>query len=72
MAKLTTSERNSLPNSDFALGGRKYPIENRSHAANALSRVSQNGTPEEKAIVRKKVAAKYPGMGKSETNPVYE
>lgn len=64
MAKLTSSKRNALPSSVFALPGRKYPIEDRSHAQNALARVSQHGTPEEKAKVRAKVHAKYPGMGK--------
>ncbi len=72
MAPLTTATRKALPNSDFALPGRRYPIENESHGQNALGRVSQNGTPEEKEIVRRKVAAKYPRMGKSDTNPIYE
>lgn len=40
--KLTSKQRNKLPKSDFALPAeRKYPIENRSHAANAKSRASQ-------------------------------
>lgn len=64
MAKLTSRARNALPASDFALPGRRYPIEDRSHAANALSRVSQNGTPAEKATVRAKVAKRYPNLGK--------
>lgn len=64
MAKLTSSDRKSLPSSVFALPGRRYPIQDRSHAANALSRVSGNGTPEEKAKVRGAVARKYPGIGK--------
>lgn len=63
MAKLTSSKRNALPSSVFALPGRKYPIEDKSHARNALSRVSQNGTPAEKAKVRAKVHAKYPNIG---------
>lgn len=70
MAKLTAATRNALPSSDFALPGRRYPIEDKSHAQNALARVSQYGSPEERATVRRKVAAKYPEMGK--TNPVYE
>lgn len=41
MAKLTTQERNSLPSSEFAGPDRSYPIENASHAQNALARVSQ-------------------------------
>ena len=60
MAKLTTEERNDLPTSTFALPGeRKYPIPDRSHAANALSRVSANGTPEEKAKVRAAVKRRF-------------
>lgn len=63
MAKLTTATRDAIPSKKFALPGRRYPIEDRSHAANALSRVSQNGTPAEKAEVRSKVHKAYPGMG---------
>ena len=50
MAKLTAAVRNNLPTSDFALPkDRAYPINDRGHAANALARVSHNGTAEEKA-----------------------
>lgn len=63
MAKLTTAARNAMPSKSFALPGRRYPIENRSHAANALARVSQHGTPAEKATVRAKVHAKFPSIG---------
>lgn len=62
--KLTTKARKAIPSKDFALPGGRYPIEDRSHAANAKARVSQNGTPAEKATVDRKVAAKYPDMGK--------
>lgn len=42
MAKLTSSIRNSLPNSSFALPGpRKYPMPDASHAANAKARAMQ-------------------------------
>lgn len=64
MAKLTTSARKSLPSSVFALPGRRYPIEDKSHARNALARVSQHGTPEEKAKVRGAVHRKFPSIGK--------
>jgi hypothetical protein len=69
MAKLTPAQRKKLPPSDFAKpskrpGSGSYPIPDRSHAANALARVAQHGTPAEKAAVRRKVAAKYPDMGK--------
>lgn len=71
MAKLTTSERKALPSKDFALGKGRYPIEDASHARNALARVSQFGSPAEKAKVRAKVHAKYPGMGKPKKSALY-
>lgn len=63
VAKLTTKARKAIPGGEFALPGRRYPIEDKSHARNALSRVSANGSPAEKATVRRRVKAKYPGMG---------
>lgn len=63
MAKLTASARKKIPKKDFALGGRRYPIEDKSHARNALARVAQHGTSGEKARVRAAVKRKYPGMG---------
>ena len=63
MAKLTTKKRNALATSTFALPGRRYPINDPGHARNALARVAQHGTPEEKATVRAKVHHKYPGIG---------
>jgi hypothetical protein len=63
--KLTTKTRDKIPSKDFALGGRRYPIEDKSHARNALSRVSQNGSPTEKARVRAKVHAKFPAIGET-------
>lgn len=65
MAQLTSSSRKAIPTGEFALPGRRYPIEDASHARNALSRVSANGTPAEKATVRAKVHRKYPSIGKS-------
>ena len=59
-AKLKAKERNALPDSDFALPGRRYPIHDINHARNALSRVATNGTPEEKAKVRAAVHKRYP------------
>lgn len=64
MAKLTAATRKAIPSKEFALPGRRYPIEDRAHAANAKARVSQYGTPAEKAKVDAAVARKYPGMGK--------
>lgn len=59
--KLTAAARKKIPSKDFALPGGRYPIEDRSHAANAKARVSQHGTPAEKAKVDAAVARKYPG-----------
>lgn len=60
---LTTRQRDAIPGHDFALPGRRYPIENEAHARNALARVSQYGSPEEKEEVRHKVHEKYPDIG---------
>lgn len=60
--KLSSKKRNSLPEDDFALPGRRYPVNDKNHARNALARVSQHGSPEEKARVRAKVHRKYPGI----------
>jgi hypothetical protein len=74
MAKLTPAKRQNLKSSSFALPGKgegkggkgagSYPIPDASHARNALARVAQHGTPAEKATVRAKVKAKFPGIGK--------
>ena len=61
---LTAARRDALKGSSFALPGRRYPINDANHARNALSRVSQNGTPAEKAEVRAAVKRKYPAIGK--------
>lgn len=41
MSKLSTRARKALPKSAFAGPGRSYPVENRSHAANAKARATQ-------------------------------
>ena len=65
MAELNAKKRNALKKSSFAIPeDRAYPIDTRNRAQNALARVSQHGTPAEKARVRAAVARKYPGMGK--------
>jgi hypothetical protein len=61
MARLTYKGRKQLPSSSFAEpGARKYPIEDASHARNALARVSQHGSPAEKARIRAAVKRKFP------------
>ncbi len=61
MAKLTAKTRNAIPAKDFAGPDRSYPIEDKSHARNALARAS--GKPVE-GRVRAAVHRKFPGIGK--------
>ncbi|MBC8275401.1 MAG: hypothetical protein H8E40_10595 [Chloroflexi bacterium] len=64
MAKLIAAKRKALPGSAFAVdhAKRKYPIQDKAHARNALARVAQHGTAAEIAAVRRKVKAKYPSI----------
>jgi hypothetical protein len=42
MAKLTTAARKAIPTQEFGLpGSRKYPMPDKSHAANAKARATQ-------------------------------
>lgn len=65
MAKLTTSGRDKIAPKNFAGPNKSYPIEDKSHARNALSRVAANGSPAVKAEVKAKVADKYPSIKQS-------
>jgi hypothetical protein len=62
VAKLNAAARKKLPAKSFAGPDRSYPIEDASHARNALARAS--GKPVE-ARVRAAVHRKFPGIGKS-------
>lgn len=65
MAKLTYSARKKLDTSKFAIPAkRKYPIQDIAHARNAIVRVRQYGTPEERRKVYAAVAKSYPGLAK--------
>lgn len=65
MAPLTSKKRKGLKKSSFAVPGKRaYPINDANHARNALARVSQFGTPAEKAQVRAAVHRNYPSIGK--------
>jgi hypothetical protein len=66
MSKLTAKERKAIPSSEFAGPDRSYPIENASHARNALARASQHASPSLQAKIKAKVHRKFPGIGKSE------
>lgn len=66
MARLTTAQRNALPDSAFAEPAqRKYPINDPSHRRNALSRVSQFGSASEKKAVRAAVKRRQPSIGRA-------
>lgn len=66
MAKLTEKDRKKMPKKEFAEPGKKkYPVNDKVHARNALARVAQHGTPAEKKKVRAKVHEKFPAIGKA-------
>ncbi|MDE2097508.1 MAG: hypothetical protein KGL39_09705 [Patescibacteria group bacterium] len=73
MARLSYGQRKAMPKSEFALpatrkGGKGgYPIPDKAHARNALQRVSEFGSPAQKAEVRAKVHKKFPAIGKGRT-----
>lgn len=63
MSKLTTKERNALPDSAFAGPNRSYPVEDKAHQTNAKARVSQavkrgRMTSEQAARIRSKINKK--------------
>lgn len=62
---LTTKARKGLKTSQFALPGRRYPLNDISHARNALARVSQFGSISEKMRVRSAVRRKFPTIAVS-------
>jgi len=41
MSKLTTKQRKAMPQSDYALPGKRFPVEDKNHARNALARAAQ-------------------------------
>jgi hypothetical protein len=62
MAKLTASARRKIPTKSFAGPDRSYPINDLSHARNALARASQHAGPSLKAHIRAAVHRKFPGI----------
>jgi hypothetical protein len=68
MARLTYRARKNMSRSSFALPGTRkggkggYPIPDKSHARNALARVSQHGTAAQKKQVRAAVRRKFPSI----------
>jgi len=66
--KLSYREKKHMRKKDVVFKSKKgksgaYPIEDKAHARNALSRVSAFGSSAEKARVRAAVHSKYPGIG---------
>jgi hypothetical protein len=60
---ISAARRRRLPKSSFGVPSkRKYPLDTKGRARNALARVSQHGTPAEKKMVRTKVKRKYPSI----------
>ena len=69
---LTAHERQGMPSSEFALPGKgegpkgagagSYPIDTEARARNALARGAQHASPAERATIKRKVHAKYPGI----------
>jgi hypothetical protein len=74
-AELNQASRERIKEKNFAIptggpgGTGKYPIHDISHARNALTRVDQYGTPEEKRMVYEAVAKKYPGLASRSSVP---
>jgi hypothetical protein len=78
--RLTYEERKNKPDSAFAVvktvNGkkiRKYPIDDLSHARDALSRVAAWGTAKLKALIHRKVHARWPSIGEhahASTDPI--
>lgn len=63
MGKITSNGRKRMKSSTFALPKeRKFPIPDAAHARNALSRVSQHGSPSEVKRVKAAVHKKFPSI----------
>jgi hypothetical protein len=65
MAKLTAKTRASIPTKEFAGPNRSFPIEDKAHARNALSRTHFASNP---SAIRAAVHAKYPSIGHPHKN----
>lgn len=60
---ISARKRRSLPRSAFGdPKNRKYPLDTKARARNALSRVAQHGSPALQRRVRAKVRRKYPSI----------
>lgn len=71
-AELTEKARDRIAPKNFAVkskGQEKYPVEDKSHAANAMARVKQHGSPSEKSKVYSAVAKKFPELAAKSSVP---
>ena len=75
-SELTAAGRDHIKPKNFSLSAKQsdtgkpaYPIQDKSHAANALARVKQHGSPAEKAEVYKDVARKFPELAAKSSVP---
>lgn len=64
-APLNARRRNRLPASDFALPGRRYPIDTEARARSALARGAVNASVDEFARIIRAVKRRYPDMDTS-------
>lgn len=66
MAKLTGKQRRKLPKSKFALPGqRKYPVDTKARARNALARAAQNESKATQKTIRARVTKLWPSLKKT-------
>jgi hypothetical protein len=73
MAVLSSGARAALPSSSFALPGHRFPIEDKTHAMQAIrlaprSEAAGNLTPAQDATIHAKVRARY-GIGSGTPTP---
>jgi hypothetical protein len=61
VSRLTSRGRKRMKAKQFALPGRRFPINDASHARNALARAA-NLPPAERQKVRRKVKARFPSI----------
>jgi len=59
---LNAKSRRALPSSSFVLAGRRYPIHDRAHGANALARARQSKSSSTYSQVRAAVCRRYPSL----------
>lgn len=63
-----SKKRSRMSGSSFVFPKEKrYPIDTINRARNALSRVAQHGSPQEKEKVRRAVYRKFPSLKKSKS-----